>query len=161
MDESIRRFRSQVSRFKQDRSRTGVRYSPGFRAEVVVVARRRVGQGVGLRRTAREIGVAPWTLARWVRPGGPPVLRAVTVVPDPEATATSPQPVLVAPSGFRVEGLDAATLVTMLRALSAGRRFLCLHESYAPAGQGPPVGRHGAVHLCQAPGAGPLRVFVA
>jgi len=43
MDESIRRFRSQVSRFKQDRSRTGVRYSPGFRAEVVVVARRRVG----------------------------------------------------------------------------------------------------------------------
>ena len=46
------------------------------------------------------------------------MLRAVTVVPDPEATATSPQPVLVAPSGFRVEGLDAATLVTMLRALS-------------------------------------------
>src|SRR5438874_9862535 len=37
-------------------------------------------------------------------PGRPPVLRAVTVVPDPEATATSPQPVLVAPSGFRVEG---------------------------------------------------------
>jgi hypothetical protein len=68
-----------------------VRYSPVFRAEVAAVARRRVGEGVGLRRTAREIGVAPWTLALWVRQGGPPVLRAVTVVPDAEATAASPQ----------------------------------------------------------------------
>lgn len=118
MDESIRRLRSQVSRFTQGRPRTAVRYSPAFRAEVAAVARRRVGEGVGLRQTAREIGVAPWTLALWVRQGGPSVFRAVTVVPDMEVTAAPPQPVLVTPSGFRVEGLDAATLVTMLRALS-------------------------------------------
>ena len=118
MDESIRRLRSQVSRFTQGRPRTGVRYSLAFRAEVAAVARRRVSQGVGLRQTAREIGVAPWTLALWVRQDGQPVLRAVTVVPDTEATAAPPQPVLVTPSGFRVEGLDTAMLVTMLRALS-------------------------------------------
>ncbi len=44
------------------------------------------------------------------------MLRAVTVTADAEMTAPSVQPVLVTPSGLRTEGLDAAMLVTLLRA---------------------------------------------
>ncbi len=77
-------FRSQVSGFTQGRPRSAVRYPPAFRAEVVTVVRRRMAQGGRPRDLAREIGVAPWTLALWLRQRPPRVLRAVTIAPDAE-----------------------------------------------------------------------------
>jgi hypothetical protein len=84
-----------------------------------VFARRRHRQGADVTAIAREVGVAPWTLALWLRR---PVarVRAVDVVPDtvPALVERGIGPVLITPRGFRVEGLDRDGLVALLRALA-------------------------------------------
>ena len=67
---------------------------------------------------AREIGVSEPTLTKWLRPLALPVLRpvAVAAAPTQECSAVA-RPVLVTPQGVRVEGLDRAGLIVVLRAL--------------------------------------------
>ncbi len=75
-----------------------------------------VGTGAGW---LTRVGVAPWTLALWLRTPSSATIRAIDVVPDGPAAGT-PVPVshvLITPQGLRVEGLDRDTLVAVLRAL--------------------------------------------
>ena len=119
MDEGVRRIRSQISRFRQGRRSTAVRYPAAFRLEVLAIARRRRARGAGVARIARELGLAPWTLALWLRKRPSGVLRVVDVTPDP-APVSAPSvagPVLITPQGVRIEGLDLPALVMLLRAL--------------------------------------------
>jgi hypothetical protein len=120
MNAVIRRLRAQVAHYTQGKSPTAVRYPARLRGEVLALARQRRAQGVGVAPIARELGVAPWTLALWLRRRSPRVLRAVTVAPDPRPPGdpATPRPVLVTPQGFRIEGLDLPALVTLLRALA-------------------------------------------
>ena len=81
--------------------------------------RRRQREGAHVKTIAHEVGVAPWTLALWLRTPASATLRAVDVVPDVPATSAPVhlRPVLITPQGLRVEGLDPDTLVAVLRAL--------------------------------------------
>jgi hypothetical protein len=65
-------------------------------------------------RTARELGLSPFTLHDWLR-REEPVARPVVVTPEPVLSASV---AIVTPGGFRIEGLDEAAVVRVLRALS-------------------------------------------
>ena len=117
MDEAIRRLGTAARQFSQGKAPTGIRYPRSFRDRVVAVARQRLKAGGSVGRTAQELGVARPTLVRWLGRPTTPRLRPVTVAPDPVPEAIS-RPVLITAEGIRVEGLDAATLITVLRALA-------------------------------------------
>jgi transposase-like protein len=74
--------------------------------------------GVSVAAIARELGLRPRLLRLWLKaPRVKPRLRRVTL----ENTSPSPAtvtPTLVTPHGFRIEGLDVAGLVTLLRGLA-------------------------------------------
>jgi hypothetical protein len=119
MDEHVRKLRAEVARLQHRRPRTAVRYPSGIRHKITALARERQARGAKVPTIARDVGVAPWTLALWLRKPSTPIMRAVDVVPDAprESDGLVSTPVLVTPSGVRVEGLDPETLVAVLRAL--------------------------------------------
>jgi transposase-like protein len=115
MDSAIRHFRSQVRRLAKGRSPRRVRYPVAVREAALALGRSRLGHSV--HRIAHELGISEPTLAGWLRPGGPAMLRPVTVAPDPEPRRVVGI-VLIAAHGVRVEGLDRETLIAVLRALA-------------------------------------------
>ncbi len=119
MHDRVRKVRAQIVRLRRGKSPTAVRYPAAVRREVTAIARRRQRQGDDTGTIAREVGVAPWTLALWLRRPSSPTMRAVAVGADDERDAARPlqSVVLITPHGVRVEGLDPATLVVVLRAL--------------------------------------------
>lgn len=88
---------------------------------------RLLAAGMGRTAACEAVGIAPNTLRRWRQDGdGEPEFRAVGVtalVPSTSAplVAAAPAPVdlsLVAPGGYRIEGLGIETAAALLRALS-------------------------------------------
>jgi hypothetical protein len=72
-----------------------------------------------MRRLARVLGVSAPTLTTWLRAPSRGALRPVTIAPDAMPALSPPaRPVLVTPHGLRVEGLDVAGVVIVLRALA-------------------------------------------
>ncbi len=119
MDEEIRRLRADARRLAQGKHRSQVRYPEAFRRAAVTLARRRQGRGGSVTRLAREIGVSEPTLTKWLRPSPGPGLRPVAVaLPPPPAPHAGASPVLIAPNGVRIEGLDHDALIAVLRALA-------------------------------------------
>lgn len=123
MLDSIRRLRSQVRRFENRDKPTGTRYSAAFRAEVVTHAHAEVRAGVPIMRIARALGLRPKTLTLWMRRMPASAFRAVRVEGDPRPNPTSgpavvDRLVVVAPSGIRIEGLDIAGVIQVMRSLS-------------------------------------------
>ena len=107
------------------RKPTGTRYSPAFRAEVVIHARDQVRAGVAVSRIARDLGLRPKTLTLWMRDTRVSKLRAVRVEHDGRpvsataaVAAAERRLVVVTPSGVRVEGLDVDGVVQVLRLLA-------------------------------------------
>jgi hypothetical protein len=118
MDVSIQQLRSTIRRCARDKHPNAVRYPAPVREAVVALARTRLGQGQSLARVARGVGLSFPTLTTWLAGSAEPALRPVALAPAPDPVATPPATiVLVTPEGFRVEGLDGATLVAVLRAL--------------------------------------------
>jgi transposase-like protein len=120
MLDSAVRLRSQVRQFTNRRKPTATRYSAAFRAEVVSVARARVAEGVPVAGIARELGLRTQTLTLWLRGTLAPKLRAVRVERDPRPAPVVSEfrPVVVTPSGVRIEGLDFETLLRVVRSLA-------------------------------------------
>ena len=125
MLDSARRLRSQARRFENRRKPTGTRYSPAFRAEVVLHARSQVRAGVAVARIARALGLRPRTITLWMRHLPVSRLRSVRVERDPRmvpspavAVTTERRPVVVTSSGVRVEGLDLDGIVQLVRSLA-------------------------------------------
>jgi hypothetical protein len=120
MDEQVRQLRAKVRRVQQGRPPTAARYPVTIRRQITALARRRQAGGADVTAIARAVGVAPWTLALWLRKPRGMVMRTVAVVPDaPPATgAAGSRPVVITPQGLRVEGLDRDTLIMVLRALT-------------------------------------------
>ena len=114
MNTAIRRLRSEARQFAHGKVPRAIRYPAPFRAAAATLTRTQVEHGVSVHRVARALGLPARSLTRWVQQSAPPVLRPVTVRPDPMPTAG---PVLVTPHGVRVEGLDRDTLITVLRVL--------------------------------------------
>jgi transposase-like protein len=108
MDDLARRFRLEAGR------RQGLRYSPELRQLAVQYAA--AASGMSRREVAVELGLSEVTLARWLRgqvTRGSAALHEVVVVEQVGAG----RPVLVMPSGVRVEGLSVRELVSVLEAL--------------------------------------------
>ena len=119
MTEHIDKVRTAIARLQHGRPPTAVRYPAAVRHQVMAIARRRQAEGADVSAIAREVGVAPWTLALWLRKPARAVVRAVQVLPDAARAdpPTAPRPVLITPRGIRVEGLDRDLLLAVLRAL--------------------------------------------
>jgi transposase-like protein len=120
MDHALVEFRKAAAR--ENRGRRGLqrRYSPALRAQAVEYWRMRQGQGDGLRVVAMALGVAPWSLHRWVKASKrhPRFHRVEIVTPAPAAPALPPLVIALPTVGARVEGLDveaAAKLLALLR----------------------------------------------
>jgi len=110
MEELARRFRVEAGQ------REGLRYPRELRQLAVQYASSAVG--LSRRQIAAALGLNEATLVRWQRsePAGrcvPAALHEVVVVDQ----AGRNRPVLVMPSGVRVEGLSVGELVSMLEAL--------------------------------------------
>ena len=114
MNEAIRRLRSDARQHAHGKAPTAIRYPAPFRAAVVAVTRAQVEHGASVHRVASALGLPARSLTRWLQQSAPPVLRPVTVRPDPMPPAG---PVLVTPQGLRIEGLDRDTLIAVLRLL--------------------------------------------
>ena len=119
MDAAIRQFRTTARQLARGKHPSGIRYPAAFRDAAVALARTRGGHGQSLAHVAREVGVSFPTLAAWLERPGRLSLRPVAVAPELDPpTERRARIVLVTPQGFRVEGLDGAALVAVLRALS-------------------------------------------
>ena len=117
MKSDAREFRQAAAQHIGNRTGTAIRYSPALRGEAVAFAQR--SSGIPVAAIARELGLRPRVLRLWLQePRTKPRLRRVAFEAAPTASAPSPgPPVLVTPNGFRVEGLDVTSLVTLLRGL--------------------------------------------
>ena len=110
MEELARRFRRGAEH------RHGLRYSPELRQLAMEYATVASAQGASRREIAESLGLSEPTLIRWqqgIRAAGPTPLHEVLVVERAHAS----NPVLVMPSGARIEGLSVADLVMVLEAL--------------------------------------------
>ena len=110
MEELARRFRRGAEQ------RRGLRYSPELRQLAVEYATQASAQGASRLEIAESLGLSEATLVRWQQgtgAAGPAPLHEVVVV----ERAPGHAPVLVMPSGARVEGLSVPELVMVLEAL--------------------------------------------
>jgi len=118
MDHELVEFRKAAARENRGRHRLQRRYSPALQAQAVEYWRTRRHEGDGLRVVAAALGVAHWSLHRWVHASKRQArFHRVQIVPVPAASV--PPLVVAIPSvGARVEGLDveaAAKLLALLR----------------------------------------------
>jgi len=97
------------------RGRT-TRIPDSVRRRVVAYARRRRAAGDSWARIARLVGVSVGSLQNWSRT--PPPARTLVPVDVTAVSETRPAAlVVVSPGGYRVEGLDVATVSALLRTL--------------------------------------------
>src|SRR5207247_1064784 len=119
MDDRVAKLQLRVRALHRGHAGSQIRYPEDLRAEIIAVARAGRTAGRSVYRLAREIGVSAPTLIEWLRRPTRGHLRQVAVVPATVTTMTSTRnPVVVTPHGFRIEGLDLAGLVTVLRDLA-------------------------------------------
>src|SRR2546428_12927831 len=90
MDDRVRRIRAEISRLRHGRPPTAVRYPSALRQHVMAIARRRRAAGANLPAIAREMGVAPWTLALWLRNPSAAGIRALRARPEGAGPTTHP-----------------------------------------------------------------------
>ena len=115
MDARVKRFQQQAA--QQGAGGVGKRYSAELRRLAVEVAQGRRQEP--LSRIARELGISVPSLQRWIEQEEPAQFRPVQVrlAAEPERSTEPPRPILITPRGYRVEGLDASSLASLLGAL--------------------------------------------
>jgi transcriptional regulator with XRE-family HTH domain len=103
------------------KERPGFRYSKELRRLAVEYTRQAREQGYSQRQIAERLGVSESAVVDWLRraeePDAPRRSRVHEVKLTEPAVAAASQPVLVMPSGARVEGLSMGELATLLGAL--------------------------------------------
>jgi transposase-like protein len=119
MSVTIDQFKRESARRKRGRRRGSAAYPDELRRFAVDYADATIGEGGSVSQVAGELGVSEATLAKWMEAAdaiddGPGGFREV-VVERREAAAGALA--VVTPSGLRVEGLDLAGAVALVRAL--------------------------------------------
>jgi hypothetical protein len=109
METEIRRLRATLARREGGR---GKRFAPELRRQIAAVGRRLRDAGQSWFRIGREIGLPGETVRRLCEAA--PSFVAVEVVDDVVARDL----VVVAPTGYRVEGLDINAVVALLARLA-------------------------------------------
>jgi transposase-like protein len=115
MDQALVQFRHAAAR--ENRGRRGLqrRYSPALQQRAVEYWRQRRRAGDGVPAVAAALGIAPWSLHRWIQ-------AAKTRVRFHPVQLITPEPVEAAPGvvirftadGPRVEGLDVEAVAKLL-----------------------------------------------
>jgi len=113
MDARVKRFREEVARYGS--RGVGRRYSASLRAAAVALAQERRDEP--LSRVAADLGVSPLSLQRWCEQREPGRFRPVEIESEPVGLPPLGDLVLITPQGYRVMGLKADSLVSLLRAL--------------------------------------------
>jgi hypothetical protein len=119
MDHALVEFRNAAAR--ENRGRRGLRrrYSPALQEQAVDYWRMRRHAGDGMRTVAAALGVAHWSLHRWIEASKSRVrFRPVHVGASEPAPVVANVVVRLTADGPRVEGLDveaAARLLALLR----------------------------------------------
>ena len=95
-------------------------YPASVREPVVRYIKKRLSQGLSMSNISKEIGLSGGTLSRWLKRDkgtkGKGSLVPVRIKPDRATKSlTVSTPVLVTPGGYRVEGLDIAGCLQLLR----------------------------------------------
>jgi hypothetical protein len=111
MEREIRKLQAALARRESGRGR---RFSPELRRQISGVVRRLRSEGASWSGIGAELGL-PTATVRRLCDGVAPGFARVEIVDD---AATSASLVVVTPSGFRVEGLDARGAATLIRQLS-------------------------------------------
>lgn len=114
MEDRLRELNERLASERGGRTGRGLRYSAALRHEVVGAAGEAKAGGLAVGTIARQLGVRPRTLHRWLGAGeGEGRFRLVRLrrVKDADGVA------IVSPAGFRVEGLDLGAAATLLRLL--------------------------------------------
>ena len=119
MDIAIRRLRSAAQQLAHGKAPRAIRYPARFRAAVVRLARAHRDRGRAVADVAHDLGLTAPTLIRWLEGPPAPQVRPVMIAPAAREEESAPaRPVLITPQGVRVEGLDRAALIAVLRALA-------------------------------------------
>lgn len=97
----------------------GLRVPNPLRALAVRYVRWSLSRGSSLVSVAARLGVSRLTLSRWLEESGPesPEPFREVVIRELPAPVSRSVLTLVTPEGYRIEGLDAASLVSLLRSL--------------------------------------------
>ena len=109
METEVRKLRAMLARREGGRGR---RFAPGLRRQISSVGGRLRDEGQSWVRIGREIGLPGETVRRLCEAA--PGFVAVEVVDKAVARGL----VVVAPSGYRIEGLDVETVVALLALLA-------------------------------------------
>lgn len=118
MDQALNRFRKAAARENRARRTVRRRYSTTLQHQAVEYCLARQRQGEGLRDVAAALGVAPWSLHRWIRAYRQHVrFHPVQVVEDSPASTDTRLVVVLHAEGLRVEGLDVPAAADLLRRL--------------------------------------------
>jgi len=115
MDQALAEFRHEAAR--ENRGRRGLqrRYSPALQQQAVEYWRRRRRAGDGMRAIAEALGIAEWSLQRWIRATKRRArFQAVQVITSPPAQAVRSLVLQLTAEGARVEGLDVETAARLL-----------------------------------------------
>jgi hypothetical protein len=118
MDHALAEFRKAAGR--ENRGRRGLqrRYSGALRRQAVEYWQRRRRAGDGMRVVAAALGVAHWSLHRWIHASASRSrFHPVAVVTPEPALVASGVVILLTPDGPRVEGLDVETAARLLALL--------------------------------------------
>lgn len=118
MSKNADRIRRMLSDHERGRGR---RYPEATRRAVVAYAIRRREEGASWAAIANELGLWFETVRRWCEARDLAAGSASEIVPvevvDEARLGDGGEVVIVSPSGYRLEGLDARTAVAALRAL--------------------------------------------
>ena len=114
MAQKISELREAITQSRTGQSRW--RCPEPLREEIVKFARQRQGAGLSVLKIADELGLSTSGLSRWLN-AGKSKLRPVRVAETLPVLASSPL-VLVTPDGYRLEGLNTASAVDLLRRLA-------------------------------------------
>jgi transposase-like protein len=118
MDHALVEFRQAAARENRGRHGLQRRYSPALQAQAVEYWRMRQRSGDGLRVVAAALGVAHWSLHRWIhasrRHGR---FHPVQIVPPTRAASASPLVIEFPGVGARLDRLDVETAAKLLALL--------------------------------------------
>ena len=120
MDAVLTSFRKAAAAENRDRTGLRRRYSAAVRQHAITYWREQRRRGVGVRRVAADLGVAQWSLHRWIRAAtvDRPFRPVMVATAEPETGAVATVTLRITPEGPRIDGLDvesAARLIRLLR----------------------------------------------
>lgn len=118
MDQDLLRFRHAAARENGGRPAIRRRYSPELQDQAVEYCQARRQHGESLRGIAAALGVAEFSLQRWLRRAGTrSTFHPVTVAPVAGLPSEASLVVTLTTDGPRVEGLDVETAARLLQLL--------------------------------------------